>query len=51
MWGVKFTAGGWHLTNVKFTNFGIFDFTSAGGNLLEAWCLGWNSAWSQVRDV
>ena len=51
VWGVKFTAGGWHLTGVKFTNFGLFDLTPVGGNLMQAWCLGWNSAWSQVKDV
>jgi len=46
-WGVKFTAGGWHLTSVKFTNFGVFE-APGGANTLEARCLGWNSAWSQV---
>ena len=49
MWGLKFTAGGWHLTGVKFTNFGIFDAAPGAGNTLEARCLGWNSAWSQVK--
>ena len=48
-WGVKFTAGGWHLTSVKFTNFGVFE-APGGANTLEARCFGWNSAWSQVKD-
>ena len=48
VWGVKFTAGGWDLTSVKFTNYGMFDVP--GGNHLKAWCLGWNNAWSQVVD-